>query len=243
MNQESSNDWRTVLFKTNSKTTLPSIEELVSRIAECFPDDFSTHYETNSIGLAKQLGPDCYSGYKTNTDTIPSPEIMVIGEKKYDKKNKKIVFCHVKYRNDRPEDGYEIIIRYGIGKYWNDSTISYGDYLDNIKKFSLIEKLALFTIFIPLLIYIIIVYLYLRSSGRLKILREEGPKLEQYGKSISRFLKTWEKELNTNSSNESHDSSTSSNFKDRIAAMKVKISSANGNKGFKITEDGTIIRL
>lgn len=218
-----SEKWKS--FNIENKKNLPSKEEIHDEVLRKFPNDFSISSEMSEEG----------SGFR----------IEIFAEKPYDTcGNKEFLNCIIICAPDYAPNEFSIRMKFVIA----DKEFE-GDYqlpkLNNYLILSIIilSIAALFTGGISLILAVILylVFKYLDNKVE-KRKAEEEAKLARYSENIFQFIKEWVERINTHQKKDAYNSYRSTDLKDKLSAMKEKISSKNSDNGFRIAEDGTIIR-
>lgn len=218
---------KTIHFQVNNKANLPSLEALQGEIEKYFPKDFRINHRIE------------YSPGRRNLD--------ILGEKPYNSYgNQSYFWCNVYQNEEKSVNSYSIEIFYNIaesvygelGATWSNTKAAIFILL-GISFF----VAAFFTGGATLLLLALLV-LYGKYDERKETnkLKNEEKYLFKCREKMLQSLKEWERELNQKPNDQKYSYGGSSINIDRVSALKEKLSSANTAKGYKIAEDGTIIR-
>ena len=207
---------------------MPSLEALQGEIEQYFPKDFTIKHRIDNYE----------SGVR---------KLDILGEKPYNSfGNQSYLWCQV-WQNDKESvNSYFIEIFYNIAERLNGelgATMSntWGIVLLLLTIGSVVA--AFFTGGATLLLTFLL-GLYAKYDDRKeknKFKKEENYLLDCREK-IFQSLKELERELNMKHNDQKYSYGGASLNNDKLSALKKKLTSANGDKGYKIAEDGTIIR-
>ena len=216
--------WKEINFYVNDKADLPSLEVLQGEIEQYIPKSFTVEHEIN----CKETG-------KRSLDIRAKKLYNSSGVNSY-------LWCIVRQNDKKSVNSYLIEIRGNIGKslvgeYAGTTSYTWAVIIFLLYIVSLVA--AFFTGGATLLLTVLI-YLYGKFDDRK--LNEETKYLLDCREQIFQSLKELERELNMKRNDQKYSNEDSSINYDRISALKEKLTSLNGGNGFKIAEDGTIIR-